>query len=76
MEVEWPVTYHGTERDNANSIARKGYDLSKCHQFAYGKGIYSTPFVEVVEAKFNFKGKVQSCFSESCMSSRTHCYSW
>ena len=57
---EWPVTYHGTERDYSNSIAKKGYDLSKCNRFAYDKGIYSSPFVEVAEGyatKFKFRNK-------------------
>ena len=44
---EWPVSYHGTKCDNANSIAEEGYDLSKGHRFKYGKGIYSAPSIDV-----------------------------
>ncbi|CAG8699520.1 17403_t:CDS:1 [Cetraspora pellucida] len=55
----WPVSYHGTAKHNAKSIAEEGYDLSKGVRFAYGHGIYSTPDVHVAEkfAKdFEFKG--------------------
>ncbi|CAI2163135.1 591_t:CDS:2 [Funneliformis geosporum] len=46
---EWPVSYHGTNKDFADSIADKGYLLSKGKRFAYGKGIYSSPKIEVAE---------------------------
>lgn len=52
---EWPVSYHGTDEQNANSIARNGYLLSKGKRELYGHGIYSTPSIEVAEgyaAKF------------------------
>ncbi|CAG8687059.1 9918_t:CDS:1 [Cetraspora pellucida] len=55
----WPVSYHGTAKHNAKSIAEEGYDLSKGVRFVYGHGIYSTPDVHVAEkfAKdFEFKG--------------------
>lgn len=40
---EWPVSYHGTNMESAKSIAKEGFSLAKSHNFAYGKGIYSTP---------------------------------
>ncbi|RGB32148.1 hypothetical protein C1646_670347 [Rhizophagus diaphanus] len=46
---EWPVTYHGTKKEFANNIAEKGYLLSECKRFAYGRGIYSTPEVDIAE---------------------------
>lgn len=46
---EWPVSYHGTGENAGRSIAQHGYDLSKGHRFAYGKGIYSTPSILVAE---------------------------
>jgi len=45
----WPVSYHGTAKNNANSIADVGYLLSKGRNFAYGHGIYSTPDVGIAE---------------------------
>ena len=44
---EWPVCYHGTNEDNANSIAQQGFLLSKGKRFANGRGIYSSPDIEV-----------------------------
>ncbi|CAB4386865.1 hypothetical protein RhiirA5_492520 [Rhizophagus irregularis] len=46
---EWPVSYHGTDKNFANSIANEGYLLSKGVNFYYGKGIYSTPEVGIAE---------------------------
>ena len=57
---EWPVSYHGTSHDNADGIARQGYLLSKGKRFVFGKGIYSTPSIEVAElyaSDFKFQGK-------------------
>jgi hypothetical protein len=45
----WPVSYHGTSRDSMNSIAGEGYMLSKSFNFAYGRGIYSSPDIAVAE---------------------------
>jgi hypothetical protein len=45
-EGEWPVSYHGTSKENAETIAEKGYSLSCGKRFAFGKGIYSTPNIE------------------------------
>ncbi|KAM9958092.1 hypothetical protein ACTFIW_013068 [Dictyostelium discoideum] len=44
---EWLVSYHGTNDISCNSIAMEGFQLSKCTRFAYGKGIYSTPSIEI-----------------------------
>jgi len=41
------VSYHGTKRDNANGIADQGYLMSKNRRQKFGRGIYSTPFIEV-----------------------------
>jgi hypothetical protein len=47
---EWPVSYHGTGHEAANSIAKSGYDLSKHHRFRFGRGIYTTPDINVAKA--------------------------
>ena len=47
---EWPVSYHGTKRDNTNGIADQGYLLSKGRRHLFGRGIYSTPSIEVAAA--------------------------
>ena len=44
---EWPVSYHGTGHSVSGSIAQDGYNLSKGKRFKYGRGIYSTPSIEV-----------------------------
>ena len=46
-EGEWPVSYHGTGESASGSIAQDGFRLSKGKRFAYGKGIYCTPSIEV-----------------------------
>jgi len=59
-EGEWPVSYHGTEKDFAEKIASSNYDLSKGKRFKYGRGIYSTPDPDIAEkyAKVcEFKGQ-------------------
>jgi len=48
-EGEWAVSYHGTSKHNAESIAEKGYLLSKGKRFKFGYGIYSTPDIEIAE---------------------------
>ncbi|KAF0544997.1 ubiquitin-domain-containing protein [Gigaspora margarita] len=55
----WPVSYHGTAKHNARSIAEDGYDLGKGKRFAYGRGIYSTPDIHIAEQyaeQFEFEG--------------------
>ncbi|GET64448.1 hypothetical protein GLOIN_2v1597701 [Rhizophagus irregularis DAOM 181602=DAOM 197198] len=44
---EWPVSYHGTARDNCKLISQVGYDLAKCKRFLFGNGIYSTPDIDI-----------------------------
>jgi len=46
---EWPVSYHGTGREAAQSIAQAGYDLTKGKRFKFGHGIYSTPDINVAK---------------------------
>src|ERR671926_1153333 len=41
------VSYHGTAKHNCKSIAEEGYLLCKSKRFAFGRGIYSTPDVDV-----------------------------
>ena len=59
-EGEWPVSYHGTGKSATGSIAQDGYQLSKGKQFTYGRGIYSTPSMEVASKyaqQFEHEGK-------------------
>jgi hypothetical protein len=46
---EWPVSYHGTGLHEAKSIAQDGYDLTKGKRFQFGRGVYSTPDINVAE---------------------------
>ncbi|XP_046439664.1 uncharacterized protein LOC124190841 [Daphnia pulex] len=46
-EGEWAVSYHGTSYHNGLSIASEGFKLNKGERFLHGKGIYSTPDIEV-----------------------------
>eukprot|EP00210_Caulerpa_lentillifera_P008786 g8382.t1 len=58
---EWPVSYHGTSKHNAESIAQKGFDLSKGKRFKFGQGIYSTPDLRIAEnfaTEFKHEGKI------------------
>jgi hypothetical protein len=41
------VSYHGTSLNNGLSIGEEGYKLSQGENFMYGKGIYSTPDIDV-----------------------------
>ncbi|CAG8668179.1 10468_t:CDS:1 [Cetraspora pellucida] len=45
----WPVSYHGTSKQNSRSISEDGYLLSKGLRFAYGHGIYSSPQVDIAK---------------------------
>ncbi|XP_047134534.1 uncharacterized protein LOC101237461 [Hydra vulgaris] len=57
---EWAVSYHGTGKNQAKSIAMDGYDLTKGKRFAFGVGVYSTPDIKVAEKyaiKFSHKNK-------------------
>ena len=44
---EWAFSYHGTAAASNGSIAQEGYDLSKGKCFAYGRGVYTAPAIEV-----------------------------
>ena len=46
---EWPVSFHGTRKNNVSGIAEQGYLLSKLERERYGKGIYSSPSIKVAE---------------------------
>ncbi|CAG8808467.1 25983_t:CDS:2, partial [Racocetra persica] len=55
----WPVSYHGTSKNNSKSISEEGYLLSKGKRFAYGHGIYSSPEVGVARLyakEFDYNG--------------------
>lgn len=56
---EWPVAYHGTYMDSARMIVKEGYKPGPGD--AHGKGIYSSPSLEMVERyyakEFELKGK-------------------
>ena len=59
-ESEWPVSYHGTGVSASGSIAQDGYNLSKGKRFLYGRGIYSSPSIQVAAKYaqvFKHKGK-------------------
>ena len=59
-ESEWPVSYHGTGVSASGSIAQDGYSLSKGKRFLYGRGIYSSPSIQVAAKYaqvFKHKGK-------------------
>jgi hypothetical protein len=43
---EWAVSYHGTDKNSSVNIATEKYQLAKCSNFLYGKGIYSAPRIE------------------------------
>ena len=56
----WPVSYHGTAKYNTKSISEEGYLLSKGKRFDFGRGVYSTPDVNLAEryaTEFQFNGK-------------------
>ena len=44
---EWPVSYHGTKKENCQAIAEDGFMLSKGKRSLFGPGIYSTPSIDV-----------------------------
>lgn len=45
--AEWPVSYHGTMKENIAGIVREGYKLSRCRTCTHGDGIYTTPRVDI-----------------------------
>jgi hypothetical protein len=46
----WPVAYHGTNLDGLKGICLNGFDLTKLKRFKYGKGHYTTPFIEIAKS--------------------------
>lgn len=65
---EWPVSYHGTAKHNAQTIAEEGYKLSRGERFAYGKGIYSTPEIKVAKgyaSEFKHEGTSYKCILQN-----------
>ena len=46
---EWCVSYHGTKKENLEKIIEEGFRIDKGKRFLYGKGIYSTPRIEIAE---------------------------
>ncbi|XP_075867649.1 uncharacterized protein LOC142877143 [Nelusetta ayraudi] len=44
---EWPVSYHGTSLDGSRGIIRSHYKAGPRNK--YGRGIYSTPDIQVAE---------------------------
>ena len=57
---EWAVSYHGTKMTNTRSISATGYKTSKSEREEYGKGIYSTPSIEVAAGyatEFSHEGR-------------------
>ncbi|CAF1646594.1 unnamed protein product [Didymodactylos carnosus] len=65
---EWPVSYHGTGKHNALSIAAEGFKLSKGVNFVHGKGIYSTPELEVAKLyakEFQYENEIYICLIQN-----------
>ena len=59
-EKEWAVSYHGTPEVFATLICAGGYDSNRGKNFAYGRGIYSTPdpkIAAIYAKKFTHDGK-------------------
>ncbi|GET03129.1 hypothetical protein GLOIN_2v1836722 [Rhizophagus clarus] len=59
VQNEWPVSYHGTAKLNCRTIAEDGYLLCKSRRFLFGRGIYSTPDINVAyryATKFTYEG--------------------
>jgi ubiquitin len=46
----WPVAYHGTNLDGLKGICLNGFDLSKLKRFKFGKGHYTTPYIEIAKS--------------------------
>ena len=47
---EWPVSYHGTHVSNARKIVETGFKPGP--RIAFGKGIYTSPSIEMVEQRY------------------------
>jgi hypothetical protein len=73
-EGEWAVSYHGTSYQNGLSIAEEGFKLSKGERFLYGKGIYSSPDIEVASlyaAEANVDGKTYKVVIQNRVNPKT-----
>ncbi|CAI2181395.1 3884_t:CDS:2 [Funneliformis geosporum] len=71
---EWPVSYHGTNRFNAKSIAETGFDIRKGKRFMFGYGIYSTPDINVAylfASRFIHKNEVYCIVFQNRVNPRT-----
>ena len=51
---EWPVAYHGTNFDGLKGICLDGFDIKKLKRSLFGKGHYTTPFIETAEGFASF----------------------
>ena len=49
-EGVWPVAYHGTNLDGLKGICLNGFDLVKLKRFKFGKGHYTTPYIEIAKS--------------------------
>jgi hypothetical protein len=68
------VSYHGTSYHNGLSIAEEGFKLSQGERFLYGKGIYSTPDIEVASlyaAEANVDGKTYKVVMQNRVNPKT-----
>ncbi len=73
-EDEWAVSYHGTSYHNGLSIASEGFQLSKGKRFLHGKGIYSTPDIEVASlyaVEANVGGKTYKVVMQNRVNPKT-----
>ena len=44
---EWPIAYHGTSKECVADIVSEGFQLQMGKRFRFGKGIYSSPYIDV-----------------------------
>lgn len=57
---EWPVSYHGSKQNGIQGIVKEGYDMGRAGNGAFGKGLYSTPDIDVAATyaiTFKYEGK-------------------
>jgi len=46
---EWMVSYHGTNKNSMDNVVDEGLKQKFSQKFDHGKGIYSTPDVNIAE---------------------------
>ena len=51
---EWPVAYHGTNFDGLKGICLDGFDITKLKRRLYGKGHYTTPYIQIADSYASF----------------------